>query len=334
MGHSIRRIGVLTSGGDAPGMNAAVRAVVRASLHAGIECIGIRRGYHGLINGDFVKLDFESVSDISRRGGTILYSARSIEFKEERGRNQALATCKLLGLDALVGIGGDGTFKGLLSLANSGLSVIGIPGTIDNDIACSTYTIGYDTACNTALESIDRLRDTMKSHERCSVVEVMGHRAGHLAVSVGIACGATVVLVPEHSVDFEEDVAEPIRKARLGGRTHFMVIVAEGVPGGAYGIAQQIKEATALDTRVTVLGHVQRGGSPTARDRMVATQMGYAAVELLTEGKSCRVVALQGETIVDYDITEALAMHKDLDQQGLTVLSAMTGVQQIHTKAD
>ena len=194
---AVHRIGVFTSGGDAPGMNAAIRAVVRAALYYGIDCIGIRRGYHGLLNGDFTRLNFESVSDISRRGGTMLYSARSLEFIEEAGRKKALATCKLLGLDALVGIGGDGTFKGLLSLANSGISVIGIPGTIDNDIACSSYTIGYDTACNTALESIDRLRDTMKSHERCSVVEVMGHRAGHLAVSVAIACGATVGLVPE-----------------------------------------------------------------------------------------------------------------------------------------
>lgn len=326
MGKTIRRIGVLTSGGDAPGMNAAIRAVVRSSLHAGIECIGIRRGYHGLINGDFARMDFESVSDISRRGGTILYSARSLEFIEEAGRNKALATCKLLGLDALVGIGGDGTFKGLLSLANSGLSVIGIPGTIDNDIACSTYTIGYDTACNTALESIDRLRDTMKSHERCSVVEVMGHRAGHLAISVGISCGATAVLVPEQTVDFEEDVLEPIRRARLGGRTHFMVIVAEGVSGGAYGVAQQIKDGTALDTRVTILGHVQRGGSPTSRDRMVATYMGHEAVQLLMAGKSCRVVAMQGEQIVDYDITEALSMTKGLDQHAEEVMGAMTGI--------
>ena len=326
MDTAVHRIGVFTSGGDAPGMNAAIRAVVRTSLHMGIECIGIRRGYHGLINGDFARLDFESVSDISRRGGTILYSARSEEFKEEPGRNKALATCKLLGLDALVGIGGDGTFRGLLTLAESGISVIGIPGTIDNDIACSSYTIGYDTACNTALESIDRLRDTMKSHERCSVVEVMGHRAGHLAVAVGISCGATVVLVPEQPVDFQRDVITPIRQARLGGRTHFMVIVAEGVPGGGYGVAQQIKEYTALDTRVTVLGHVQRGGSPTARDRMVATNMGYHAVRLLAEGKTCRVVAKQGEDIVDYDITEALDMHKDLDERSLSMLRDLTGV--------
>ncbi len=323
---AVRRIGVFTSGGDAPGMNAAIRAVVRASLHFGVECIGIRRGYFGLISGDFTKLDFESVSDISRRGGTILHSARSLEFIEEEGRMKALATCKLLGIDALVGIGGDGTFMGLLSLVESGISVIGIPGTIDNDIACSTYTIGYDTACNTALESIDRLRDTMKSHERCSVVEVMGHRAGHLAVSVGIACGATVVLVPERQVDLDHDVIEPIRRTRLGGRTHFMVIVAEGVPGGAYGVAEQIRNATALDTRVTVLGHVQRGGSPTSRDRMVATYMGHEAVRLLVEGKSCRVVALNGETLVDYDITEALSMHKELDYRGLSVLNHLTGM--------
>ena len=326
MDTAVHRIGIFTSGGDAPGMNAAIRAVVRTSLHMGIECIGIRRGYHGLINGDFARLDFESVSDISRRGGTILYSARSLEFKESAGREKALATCKLLGLDALVGIGGDGTFRGLLTLAESGISVIGIPGTIDNDIACSSYTIGYDTACNTALESIDRLRDTMKSHERCSVVEVMGHRAGHLAVAVGISCGATVVLVPEQPVDFQRDVITPIRQARLGGRTHFMVIVAEGVPGGGYGVAQQIKEYTALDTRVTVLGHVQRGGSPTARDRMVATNMGYHAVRLLAEGKTCRVVAMNGDDIVDYDINEALGMKKEIDEGSLCMLRDLTGV--------
>ena len=326
MDTAVHRIGVFTSGGDAPCMNAAIRAVVRTSLHMGIECIGIRRGYHGLINGDFARLDFESVRDISRRGGTILYSARSLEFKEPAGREKALATCKLLGLDALVGIGGDGTFRGLLTLAESGISVIGIPGTIDNDIACSSYTIGYDTACNTALESIDRLRDTMKSHERCSVVEVMGHRAGHLAVAVGISCGATVVLVPEQPVDFQRDVITPIRQARLGGRTHFMVIVAEGVPGGGYGVAQQIKEYTALDTRVTVLGHVQRGGSPTARDRMVATNMGYHAVRLLAEGKTCRVVAMNGDDIVDYDINEALGMKKEIDEGSLCMLRDLTGV--------
>ena len=226
-----------------------------------------------------------------------------------------------------VGIGGDGTFRGLLTLADKGLSVIGIPGTIDNDIACTSYTIGYDTACNTALESIDRLRDTMQSHERCSVVEVMGHRAGHLALNVGISCGATAVLVPEKKVDYERDVIEPIRRARLGGRTHFMIIVAEGV-GSAYQVAEKIMEATSLDTRVTVLGHVQRGGSPTARDRTVAAYMGYEAVRLLAAGKTCRVVALQGDTYVDYDITEALSMKKGLDEQTYTLMRALTGVQE------
>ena len=326
MEKAVRRIGVFTSGGDAPGMNAAIRAVVRTSLHMGIECVGIRRGYHGLINGDFTKLTFESVSDLSRRGGTMLYSARSEEFKTPAGQESAVATCKMLGLDALVGIGGDGTFSGLLCLAKRGLSVVGIPGTIDNDIACSSYTIGYDTACNTALESIDKLRDTMQSHERCSVVEVMGHRAGHLALTVGVACGATAVIVPEHPVDYEADLLEPIRRARLAGRTHFMIIVAEGVEGGAYSIGKVIEEATALDTRVTVLGHIQRGGSPSSRDRITATYMGYEAVRLLAEGKTCRVVALQGENYVDYDITEALQMTKSLDQHTYEVMRALTGV--------
>lgn len=326
MKSAVRRIGVLTSGGDAPGMNAAIRAVVRTALHQGIECIGIRRGYHGLISGDFIRLDFESVSDISRRGGTLLYSARSKEFMTEEGLNKAVATCKLLGLDAVVGIGGDGTFKGLRALAEKGVSVIGIPATIDNDIACTTYTIGYDTASNTAVDLIDRLRDTMKSHERCSVVEVMGRHAGHLAMSVGISCGATVVLTPEGGLDYLRDVIEPIRQARLAGRTHFMIVVAEGVQGGAYEVARIIKEETALNPRVTILGHVQRGGSPTSTDRIIATYMGYEAIQLLAEGKSCRVVAMKGDRVVDYDITEALNMSKGLEKYGVEVLSMLTGM--------
>ena len=206
MANAVRRIGVFTSGGDAPGMNAAIRSVVRTSLHMGIECIGIRRGYNGLVNGDFIPLDFESVSGLSRRGGTMLYSARSEDFRGEAGQEKAVATCKLLGLEGVVGIGGDGTFRGLLELSRRGVAVVGLPGTIDNDIACSTYTIGFDTACNTALDSIDKLRDTMQSHERCSVVEVMGRHAGHLALYVGVACGATCVLVPERPVDCDADV--------------------------------------------------------------------------------------------------------------------------------
>lgn len=327
MGSAVHRIGVFTSGGDAPGMNAAIRAVVRTCLHMGIECIGIKRGYHGLINGDIVPLDFESVSSLSRRGGTILYSARSTEFMTPEGQAKAIATCKLLGLDALVGIGGDGTFRGLLALARQGIPVVGIPGTIDNDIACSSYTIGYDTACNTALDCIDKLRDTMQSHERCSVVEVMGRHAGHLALSVGVASGATSVLIPEQKIDYEKDLIEPIRRARIGGRTHFMIIVAEGVEGGAYGVAEKIKEHTALDTWVTILGHVQRGGAPTAQDRIAATYMGYEAVRLLAEGKTCRVVAMNQDTCVDYDIEEALSMTKGLDPQTYTVMRALTGIE-------
>lgn len=327
MNSAVKRIGVFTSGGDAPGMNAAIRSVVRTCMYYGIECIGIRRGYHGLINGDFVKLNFESVSGISRRGGTMLYSARSEDFMTKQGQEKAAATCKLLGLDALVGIGGDGTFKGLLCLAEQGLSVVGVPGTIDNDIACSTYTIGYDTACNTALECIDKLRDTMQSHERCSVVEVMGRHAGHVALNVGVACGATSVLVPEQALDWDRDVIEPIRRARLAGRTNFTVIVAEGVEGGAYEVAKRITDATSLDTRVTILGHVQRGGAPTLRDRVAATYMGYEAVRLLAEGKTCRVVGMKGDEYVDYDITEALKMEKGLDPQTYTVMRTLSGLE-------
>ena len=333
MEKQVKRIGVLTSGGDAPGMNAAVRAVVRTAVGHGVECVGIRRGWNGLINSDFIRMDASSVSHIIDKGGTMLYTARSREFMEPAGRAKALATCKLLGLDGIVAIGGDGTFRGALALsrqaaeAGERLSVVGIPATIDNDIGCSHYTIGFDTACNTAIECIDKLRDTMQSHERCSVVEVMGRHAGHVALNVGVACGATAVLVPEQKVNYEEDLMEPIRRARLAGRTHFMIIVAEGVEGGAYEVAKQIKDATALDTRVTILGHVQRGGAPTVRDRIAATYMGYEAVRLLAEGKSCRVVAMDGESYVDYDITEALQMHKGLDQQTYTVMRALTGVQ-------
>lgn len=324
MSTAVRRIGVLTSGGDAPGMNAAIRAVARTCSHMGIECVGIRRGFNGLINGDDEVLNYNKASGLTRQGGTMLYSARSAEFRTEAGIQKAVNTCKLLGLDGIVGIGGDGTFRGLHDLSEHGINVVGVPGTIDNDIACSSYTIGYDTACNTALECIDKLQDTMQSHERCSVVEVMGHKAGHLALYVGLACGATSVLIPEKPVDFEEDVVEPIRRARLSGRTHFMVIVAEGV-GSSYDVAAKIKEATSLDTRVTVLGHIQRGGVPSARDRVTATHMGYTAVMLLAEGKTDRVVCMQNDQYVDYDITEALSMKKGIDEDKYTVMRTMIG---------
>ena len=330
MENQIHRIGVLTSGGDAPGMNAAVRAVVRTAQDCGIECVGIRRGWNGLITSDFVQLGATSVSHIIDKGGTILYTARSEEFMTEAGRDKALSTCRLLGLDGIVAIGGDGTFRGALALsrqaaaAGYGLRVVGIPATIDNDIGCSHYTIGFDTACNTAVECIDKLRDTMQSHERCSVVEVMGHRAGHLALNVGVACGATAVIVPEHPVDIENDLLEPIRRARLGGRTHFMVIVAEGVEGGAYSVGKVIEDATALDTRVTVLGHIQRGGSPTVRDRVNASLMGYHAVDLLDKGIYNRVVAVSGGKIVDYDVNVALSMHKTIEDSEIEVANTIS----------
>ncbi|MGI5928132.1 6-phosphofructokinase [Pseudoflavonifractor sp.] len=330
MKSAVKRIGVLTSGGDAPGMNAAIRSVVRASMHMGIECLGIRRGFNGLITGDITSMDFVQTSGLIGRGGTVLYTARSDEFKTPEGRKKAANTCKLFGLDGIVGIGGDGTYRGLLEFSNQeGIAVVGVPGTIDNDIACTEYTIGYDTACNTALEAIDRLKDTMQSHERCSVVEVMGRHAGHLALYVGVACGATAVLIPEKEIDFQRDVVEPIRAARLAGRTHFMVIVAEGV-GSSYDVAAKIKEYTGLDPRVTVLGHVQRGGSPSARDRMEATYMGYNAVELLAQGKTNRVVAMQKGAYVDYDINEALAMKKGIDERVYTVLRALIGAEEKH----
>ena len=324
MSQVMKRIGVLTSGGDAPGMNAAIRAVVRTSISLGMECIGIRRGWNGLINSDFVPLDSSSVSHIINRGGTILYTARSEEFRTEAGQQKAVSTCKLLGLDGIVAIGGDGTFRGALALAKHGVPVVGVPATIDNDIGCSHYTIGYDTACNTAVDAIDKLRDTMQSHERCSVVEVMGRHAGHLALYVGIAGGATAVLVPEHTIDFQRDVVEKIRSARLNGRTHFMIVVAEGA-GSAVEIGKQIQAATGLDPRVTVLGHIQRGGIPTARDRVTASRMGFCAVNALIRNEGNRVVVSKNSEIIDLDMEEALAMRKPLNEQQYALLSAMTG---------
>lgn len=325
MGYAVKRIGVLTSGGDSPGMNAAVRAVVRTADLLGIDCIGIRRGYNGLINGDFVKLDADSVSHIINRGGTILYTARSDEFPTEEGQQKAVATCKLLGLEGIVAMGGDGTFRGLLELSKHGISVVGVPATIDNDISCTDYTIGYDTAANTAVEAIDRLRDTMQSHERCSVVEVMGRNAGYLAMYVGLAVGATAVLVPEEPIDFERDVIEKIRQARFNGFTHYMIVVAEGA-GSAADIAAKIKDAIDLDPRVTVLGHIQRGGSPTGRDRVNATKMGYLAVELLLQGKTNRIVCTHMGDFTDMDISEGLAMKKSIQKMEVDVLAAMTGI--------
>jgi 6-phosphofructokinase 1 len=339
--NAVRRIGVLTSGGDAPGMNAAVRAVVRAAIYRGIDVVGIRRGWNGLINGDVYRMTTSDVAHIISRGGTILNTARSDEFRTKEGRAKAYNTCRLLGLDGIVAIGGDGTFAGALALSSEyPISVVGIPGTIDNDIGCSHYCIGYDTAANTAIDAIDKIRDTMQAHERCSVIEVMGHRAGNLALYVGIATGATAVLVPEQPWDFENDVAEKIRTARLAGRTHFMVVVAEGAKrkadgsldnekvgdgGAGHQVAALIRERLGLDPRVTVLGHIQRGGSPSARDRVTATRMGYFAVEALAAGKTNRVIVHQHGGITDIDMTEGLKQKNTLNADEQAVLKAMTG---------
>ena len=329
MEKQVKRIGVLTSGGDAPGMNAAVRAVVRAAGSHGVESIGIRRGWNGLINSDFVRLDTSSVSHIINKGGTLLYTARSEEFRQVSGQDKALSTCKLLGLDAIIAIGGDGTFRGALELSRRAtelgyqLTVAGIPATIDNDIGCSHYTIGFDTACNTAIECIDKLRDTMQSHERCSVVEVMGRHAGYLALNVGLSIGATAVLIPERELDFDHDVVERIRRARLAGTTHYMVVVAEGV-GSAMDIAQRIRDEIGLDPRVTVLGHIQRGGAPSAQDRVTASRMGYAAVKAVVEGfGNCVICTKQGQ-LVTLEMEEALQMKKEFDMGGYEILTALT----------
>lgn len=324
MQNEVKRIGVLTSGGDAPGMNAAIRSVVRSALARGIEVIGIRRGWQGLITGDFVQMDGSSVSRIINRGGTILYTARSEEFRTEEGQKKAAATCKLLGLDGIVAIGGDGTFRGAQDLSRHGIAVVGIPGTIDNDIVCTDYTIGFDTAANTAVECIDRLRDTMQSHERCAVVEVMGRHAGYLALYVGLATGATAVLVPETEYNFDEHVADKIRQARLGGRTNFMIVVAEGA-ASAMAVGEEIREKLGLDPRVTILGHIQRGGDPTAKDRVLATRMGHEAVRVLAEGGTNKVVIDRNDEIIAMDIDEGLSMMKTLNGQEFEVMRAMTG---------
>ncbi|MGI6030308.1 MAG: 6-phosphofructokinase [Eubacteriales bacterium] len=311
--NQVKTIGVLTSGGDAPGMNAAVRAVVRTAVEFDIRVLGIRRGYNGLMTGDIVELDKRSVSDIIQKGGTILYTARCLEFKEEAGVRQAAAVARDFGIDGLVVIGGDGSFRGARDLSGMGIPTVGIPGTIDNDIVCTDYTIGFDTASNIAMEAVDRLRDTAQSHERCTVVEVMGARAGHLALDVGVATGAIAVVVPEKEYDLEGDICGKILEGQKTGKHHHIVIVAEGYPGGGKIVADTIGRVTGIETRLTVLGHIQRGGSPTVMDRVNATRMGYRAVDLLRKGIGNRVVAIKSNDVVDFDITEALAMKKDIN---------------------
>ncbi len=316
--NQVKTIGVLTSGGDAPGMNAAIRAVVRAGIGKGMRVLGIRRGYNGLINGDMVEMNLRSVSDILQKGGTVLYTARCLEFKEEAGIERAKQTCVESGLDGVVVIGGDGSFRGARDLSLRGIPCVGIPGTIDNDIASSDYTIGYDTAMNTVVQNVDRLRDTSQSHDRCSVVEVMGRGAGHIAVNTGLACGAIAILIPEIPFDVDRDIVAKIKASQKTGKQHFIVMVAEGV-GHSHELAKEIEEKTGVESRATVLGHIQRGGSPTLRDRVVASEMGYYAVELLEKGIGNRVVVTRDGKVTDYDILKALSMKKTADQNLLKI---------------
>ncbi|MBQ6018661.1 MAG: 6-phosphofructokinase [Clostridia bacterium] len=314
-------IAVLTSGGDAPGMNAAVRAVARYGCESNLRVLGIRRGYQGLINNDMYEMNLRSVSDIIHRGGTTLFSARCPEFKTEEGMQKAVEVCKANEIDGIVVIGGDGSFRGARDLSLRGVPCVGVPGTIDNDIACCDYTIGYDTALNTIMDMVDRIRDTTESHDRCSVVEVMGRRAGYLALNGGIAVGATSILIPEHAFDVKTDVIDRMARTQETGKKHFIVMLAEGCADmlreqgfdGAIGLANYIEKNTNVESRATILGHVQRGGSPTAKDRIVASKMGYRAVELLKNGIGNRVVAMQHDEILDYDIYEALNMEKHID---------------------
>ena len=306
---SQKSIAVLTSGGDAPGMNAAVRAVVRAGINKGLKVYGVYRGYNGLLNGDVQEMNLRSVSDIIGNGGTMLYTARSEEFATPAGIKKAADFCKSLDITGVVVIGGDGSFRGARALTNAGVNCIGVPGTIDNDIACSEYTVGFDTAMNTAIQMVDRIRDTAQSHDRCSIVEVMGRRCGDIALQTGIAVGATAILVEEVPFDLEKDVISRIRKTQQSGKKHFIIVVSEGV-GHVDQIAQDIERICGIESRATVLGHVQRGGSPTVRDRVMASEMGYAAVELLSKGIGNRVIGLTDSKIVDKDIYEALSETK------------------------
>ncbi len=308
----IKKIGVLTSGGDAPGMNAAIRAVVRTAIANGLKVKGIRRGYTGLLEEDIVDMNARSVADIIQRGGTILYTARCPEFMTANGQDKGADICRKHGIDGLVVIGGDGSFQGARQLAARGVNTVGVPGTIDLDIACTEYTIGFDTAVNTAMQAIDKVRDTSTSHERCSIIEVMGRNAGYIALWCGIANGAEDILTVECYDRDESKIIENIRAKKKVGKTHHIIINAEGI-GDSYEMAKRIEAATGMETRATVVGHIQRGGSPTCKDRVYASAMGAKAVDILTAGGSNRVVAYKHGEYVDFDIEEALRMKKTLD---------------------
>ena len=310
---AVKTIGVLTSGGDAPGMNAAIRAVVRSGLSSGVKVKGIRRGYAGLLEEDIVDMDTMSVSDIVQKGGTILYTSRFPEMTTPEGQKKAADICRKPGIDGIVVIGGDGSFRGAQKLSAHGINTIGVPGTIDLDISCTEYTIGFDTACNTAMEAIDKVRDTSASHERCSIIEVMGRTAGHIALWCGISNGSEYITIPERYDNDEQKIIEKIRAKRRIGKKHHIIVNAEGV-GNSYQMAKDIEEATGIETRATVIGHIQRGGNPTCRDRVYASSMGAMAVDLLLKGETNRVVAYRAGEFCDFDIDEALAMSKDIDE--------------------
>lgn len=323
-----KTIGVLTSGGDAPGMNAVIRSVVRSAISKQMKVLGIFRGYSGLLAGDIKELDVRSVCDLLHRGGTFLYTARCPEFREEEGVRRGKDMCMRRGIDGLVVIGGDGSFRGARDLSQLGVPCIGIPGTIDNDIASSDYTIGFDTAVNTVMDMVDKLRDTSQSHDRCTIVEVMGRRAGDIALHAGIACGAVSILLPEVPFSINE-IVDKMNRTLLTGKKHFIIIVAEGVTknGGyqsVYDIANEIEDRTGVEARATILGHVQRGGAPTARERVLASEMGYHAVELLEQGIGNRVVVNRENKTIDLDIMEALEMQKQFDQKLYDIANAIS----------
>lgn len=309
----IKTIGVLTSGGDAPGMNAAIRAVVRAGISSGLQIKGIRRGFAGLLEEDIIEMDTMSVTDIVQRGGTILYTSRCKEMKTVKGQKKAAEVCRKHNIDGIVVIGGDGSFRGGQVLSAQGVNTIALPGTIDLDIACTEYTIGFDTACNTAMEATDKVRDTSASHERCSIIEVMGRTAGHIALWCGISNGCEYVLIPERYDNDEKKIIDKIMRKRRIGKKHHIILNAEGI-GDSHKMAKRIEKATGIETRATVIGHIQRGGNPTCRDRVYASAMGATAVDLLMEGKTDRVVAYRHGEFCDYDIDEALNMTKDIDE--------------------
>ncbi|MGL5950164.1 MAG: 6-phosphofructokinase [Cetobacterium sp.] len=309
----MKKIAILTSGGDAPGMNAAIRAVVRSALHHGLEVMGVERGYAGLINGELVPMDRSSVSDIIHRGGTILRTARCLEFKQEEVRKAAAKLLADNGVDALVVVGGDGSFMGAKLLSHLGVKTIGLPGTIDNDLTYTDYTIGFDTALNTVIEAVDKIRDTSSSHERVSIVEVMGRDCGDIALHTGVACGAEYIITPEKGYN-KEELCKVIEEGKNQGKIHNLVLLAEGV-GGASELAKYVESVTGIETRATVLGHIQRGGSPSAFDRVLASKMGSMAVELLLAGKTSRVVGIKNNEIFDQDIDEALALQRVFDEK-------------------